>query len=140
MYGKRLALTAVLSVLMLGATGFSSATKADTFTLRIATGHPPGVVYAGLMKNFFEPELKKRVEARTKHKINWVEGYSGSIVKVNETLQGVENGIVDIGGFCFCFEASRLPLHAFQVMLPFGTMDPTVSLKIAQDVYSRCRI
>ena len=59
-------------------------------------------------------------------------GYSGSIVKVNRDLQGVQNGIVDIGGFCFCFEASRLPLHAFQVMLPFGPMDPTVSLKIAQ--------
>ena len=89
MHGKRIALAALLSALTLGATSFLSAAKADTITLRIATGHPPGVVYAGLMKNFFEPELKKRVEARTKHKINWVEGYSGSIVKVNETLQGV---------------------------------------------------
>ena len=109
--------------------------RADTITLRIASGHPPGVVYAGLMKDFFEPELKKQVEAKTKHKIEFVEGYSGSIVKVTETLEGVQNGIVDIGGYCFCFEASKLPLHAFQVMLPFGTMDPTMSLAIAQDVY-----
>jgi TRAP-type C4-dicarboxylate transport system substrate-binding protein len=108
---------------------------AETIKLRIATGHPPGVVYAGLMKDFFQPEFKKQVEAKTKHKIEWVEGYSGSIVKVTETLEGVQNGIVDIGGFCFCFEASKLPLHAFQVMLPFGTMDPTVSLGVAQDVY-----
>jgi len=111
------------------------ATRAETIKLRIATGHPPGVVYAGLMKDYFQPELKKRVEAKTKHKIEWVEGYSGSIVKVTETLEGVQNGIVDIGGFCFCFEPSKLPLHAFQVMLPFSTMDPTVSLAIAQDVY-----
>jgi len=111
------------------------ATRADNIKLRIATGHPPGVVYAGLMKDYFQPELKKRVEAKTKHKIEWVEGYSGSIVKVTETLEGVQNGIVDIGGFCFCFEPSKLPLHAFQVMLPFSTMDPTVSLAIAQDVY-----
>ncbi len=109
--------------------------QAETIKLRIATGHPPGVVYAGLMKDFFQPEFKKQVEARTKHKVEWVEGYSGSIVKVTETLEGVQNGIVDIGGFCFCFEASKLPLHAFQVMLPFGTMDPTVSLGVAQDVY-----
>ena len=137
MHGKRFALAALLSALTLGVTGIVSAAQADTITLRIATGHPPGVVYAGLMKNFFEPELKKRVEARTKHKINWVEGYSGSIVKVTETLEGVENGIIDIGGFCFCFEPAKLPLHAFQVMLPFGTMDPTVSLAIAQDVYKQ---
>lgn len=108
---------------------------ADTIKLRIATGHPPGVVYAGLMKDFFQTELQKQVESRTKHKIEWVEGYSGSIVKVTETLEGVQNGIVDIGGFCFCFEAAKLPLHAFQVMLPFGTMDPTISLAVAQDVY-----
>src|SRR3990172_4605996 len=111
------------------------ATRADNIKLRIATGHPPGVVYAGLMKDYFQPELKKRVEAKTKHKIEWVEGYSGSIVKVTETLEGVQNGIVDIGGYNSGFEPSKLPLHAFQVMLPFGTMDPTVSLAVAQDVY-----
>lgn len=111
--------------------------NAKTITIRIASGHPPGVVYAGLMKNYFEPELKKRVEERTEHKINFIEGYSGSIVKVYETFEGVRDGIVDIGGFCYCFEPSNLKLHAFQVMLPFGTMDPTVSLKVAQDVYEQ---
>ena len=109
--------------------------QADRITLRIATGHPPGVVYAGLMQTYFQTELKRRVEERTEHTLNFIEGYSGSIVRTSETLEGVQNGIVDIGGFCYCFEPSNLPLHAFQVMLPFGTMDPTVSLKIAQDVY-----
>jgi len=113
----------------------SSIVRAERITLRIATGHPPGVVYAGLMKDYFQPELKSRVESRTDHTINFIEGYSGSIVKVSETLEGVQNGIVDIGGFCYCFEPSNLPLHAFQVMLPFGAMDPTVSLNIARDVY-----
>ena len=110
---------------------------AEEITLRIGSGHPPGVVYAGLMQNYFQPELKKRVEERTDHTINFVEGYSGSIVKVTEVLEGVQDGIIDIGGMCFCFEPSNLPLHAFQVMLPFGTMDPVVSLKTAQDVYAQ---
>ena len=131
---KRILLTLSACALVLGF-GVSAPLRAETIKLRIASGHPPGVVYAGLMKDFFEPEFKKAVESRTKHKVEFVEGYSGSIVKVTEVLEGVQNGIVDIGGFCFCFEASKLPLHAFQVMLPFGTMDPTVSLKIAQDVY-----
>ena len=113
----------------------ASHAQADRITLRIATGHPPGVVYAGLMQTYFQTELKRRVEERTEHTLNFIEGYSGSIVRTSETLEGVQNGIVDIGGFCYCFEPSNLPLHAFQVMLPFGTMDPTVSLQIAQDVY-----
>ena len=109
---------------------------AEEITLRIGSGHPPGVVYAGLMIDYFQPELKRRVEERTDHTINFVEGYSGSIVKVTEVLEGVQDGIIDIGGFCYCFEPSNLPLHAFQVMMPFGTMDPVQSLQIAQDVYS----
>jgi len=40
----------------------SSAVQADRINLRIASGHPPGVVYVGLMKDFFQPELKRRVE------------------------------------------------------------------------------
>lgn len=109
--------------------------QAEEITLRIGSGHPPGVVYAGLMIDFFQPEFKRRVEEETDHTITYVEGYSGSIVKVQEVLEGVQDGILDIGGFCFCFEPSNLPLHAFQVMLPFGTMDPTQSLDVAQKVY-----
>ncbi len=109
---------------------------AEEITLRIGSGHPPGVVYAGLMIDYFQPELKRRVEERTDHTINFVEGYSGSIVKVTEVLEGVQDGIIDIGGMCYCFEPSNLPLHAFQVMMPFGTIDPVQSLQIAQDVYA----
>ena len=122
-----------------GAAAISTAATmamAEDITLRIGSGHPPGVVYAGLMIDYFQPELKKRVEERTDHTLNFVEGYSGSIVKVTEVLEGVQDGILDIGGFCYCFEPSNLPLHAFQVMMPFGTMDPEKSLKIAQEVYA----
>jgi TRAP-type C4-dicarboxylate transport system substrate-binding protein len=124
-----------LAYSMAAVAAFATAAHAEEITLRIGSGHPPGVVYAGLMIDFFQAELKKRVEERTEHTINFVEGYSGSIVKVTETLEGVQDGVLDIGGFCFCFEPSNLPLHAFQVMLPFGTMDPVQSLQIAQDVY-----
>lgn len=124
------------SAAAIAAIGLGHAAQADNITLRIGSGHPPGVVYAGLMQDYFQPELKRRVEERTDHTINFVEGYSGSIVKVTEVLEGVQDGIIDIGGFCFCFEPSNLPLHAFQVMVPFGTMDPEMSLAIAQDVYA----
>jgi TRAP-type C4-dicarboxylate transport system substrate-binding protein len=116
---------------------WSAETSAQTIRLRIASGHPPAVVYAGQMRDHFQVELKKRVEAKTKYRIEWVEGYGGSIVKVAETLGGVRDGIVDIGGFCFCFEPANLPMHAFQVMLPFGPVDPVDSLRVAQDVYAK---
>ena len=84
---KRILLTLSACALVLGF-GVSAPLRAETIKLRIASGHPPGVVYAGLMKDFFEPEFKKAVESRTKHKVEFVEGYSGSIVKVTEVLEG----------------------------------------------------
>lgn len=115
----------------------STSAQAETINIRIASGHPPTVVYAGLMKNFFQPELKKAIESKTDHKVNFIEGYSGSIVKVFDTFEGVQNGVVDIGGFCYCFEASKLPMHAFQIMLPFGTMDPVQSVGAAAEIYEQ---
>lgn len=122
------------AALVLGGIGHASAKE---IVIRIGSGHPPTVVYAGLMKTFFQPELKKAIESKTEHKVKFIEGYSGSIVKVFDTFEGVQNGVLDIGGFCFCFEGSKLPMHAFQIMLPFGTMDPEQSVAIAGDVYKK---
>jgi TRAP-type C4-dicarboxylate transport system substrate-binding protein len=111
--------------------------RADDIRLRIASGHPAVNTYVNLMQNFFVPEVTKRVAQRTKHKVQFIEGYGGAMVKVADTLEGVQSGIIDVGGYCFCFEPSNLPLHAFQVMLPFGTMDPVVSVKQARAVYDK---
>jgi len=115
----------------------SSVASAKEIVIRIGSGHPPTVVYAGLMKNFFQPELKKAIEAQTDHTVKFIEGYSGSITKVFDTFEGIQNGVLDIGGFCFCFEASKLPMHAFQIMLPFGTMDPVQSVAVANAIYKK---
>jgi C4-dicarboxylate-binding protein DctP len=124
-------------VAVLAGTGAWSANAQETIRLRIASGHPPVNTYVNLMQNFFVPEVTKRVAERTKHKVEFVEGYGGAMVKVADTLEGVQSGIIDIGGYCFCFEPSNLPLHAFQIMLPFGTMSPVKSLEVARAVYDK---
>ena len=115
----------------------AQAARAEDIKLRIASGHPTANTYVNLMQNFFVPEVTKRVAARTTHKVEFIESYGGAVVKVADTLEGVQSGILDIGGYCFCFEPSNLPLHAFQVMLPFGTMDPVMSVKLARAVYDK---
>ena len=132
---KRLTLASGAAALAF--TLWSGATVAEDIKLRIASGHPPANTYVSLMQNFFVPEVVKRVAARTKHKVEFIEGYGGAMVKVADTLEGVQSGIIDIGGYCFCFEPSNLPLHAFQVMLPFGTMDPVASVKLGRAVYDK---
>ena len=53
-----------------GSLAITPSASSKTINVRIGSGHPPTVVYAGLMKNFFQTELKKAVEAKTSHKIN----------------------------------------------------------------------
>jgi TRAP-type C4-dicarboxylate transport system substrate-binding protein len=129
----------VKATLLVGLLGLMGATSvsAENIKLRIASGHPAANTYVNLMQNFFVPEVTKRVAQRTSHKIEFVEGYGGSMVKVADTLEGVQSGLIDIGGYCFCFEASNLPLNAFQVMLHFGTMSPEKSVKLARTVYDK---
>jgi TRAP-type C4-dicarboxylate transport system substrate-binding protein len=133
---KRLLLAVAIGTLA-AAPFTGGAARAEDIKLRIASGHPPANTYVYLIQNFFVPEVTKRVAARTKHKLEFVEGYGGAMTKVADTLEGVQSGIIDMGGYCFCFEPSNLPLHAFQVMLPFGTMDPVVSVKLARAVYNK---
>jgi C4-dicarboxylate-binding protein DctP len=129
---------AALAAFSLSAAGLIAApASAEDIKLRIASGHPAVNTYVNLMQTFFVPEVTKRVKERTKHTVEFVEGYGGSMVKVADTLEGVQSGIIDIGGYCFCFEPSNLPLHAFQVMLPFGTMSPDKSVKLARAVYDK---
>src|SRR5262245_41865642 len=127
----------LMTLVFVAATAGSSASAQEVIRLRIASGHPPANTYVSLMQGFFVPEVTKRVAEKTKYKVEFVEGYGGAMVKVADTLEGVQSGIIDIGGYCFCFEPSNLPLHAFQVMLPFGTMDPVVSVKLARAVYDK---
>ena len=58
------------------------------------------------LRNFGVFEVKKRVAERTDHTVNFTELYAGSAVKVTETLEGVQNGVVDIGGMC-CEKSGR---------------------------------
>ena len=109
---------------------------AETFTLRIGSGHPSGpAVYVNLVENFFVPEVTERVAAETEYEINFVEGYDGAIAGVSETLSAVEAGLLDIGAFCFCFEPSDLFLHNFPYYAPFGPQDSTTAMEVTRAVY-----
>lgn len=120
----------------LGAALACQPAAADTFNLRIGSGHPVGAtVYVTEMSTFFVPEVVKRVKQRTGHDIVFTEAYGGSVAKVNETLNAVEAGLLDIGGYCMCFEQSRLLTHNFPYWVPFGPKSSVVAAKVTRQVY-----
>lgn len=109
---------------------------ADNFTLRIGAGHPQGPTpYVNTMSDFFAAEVSKRVAEQTDHKVTFIEAYGGSIAGVADTLESVQQGILDIGAFCICFEPSKMFLHNFPYYMAFGPQKSSDAIAAARAVY-----
>ncbi len=110
--------------------------QAETFRLTIGAGHPVDAsAWITPMRDFLQVEVKKRVEATTPHKIEWVEAYGGSIAKLGEVLEAIESGLMDIGDVHIPFEPSKLMAHNFPYFIPFASPDPLLATKAAFKVY-----
>lgn len=128
----------VAGAVLIGAIGAAMPAMADTFTLRIGSGHPNGpAVYVTDTATFFVPEVVRRVAEETEHEIEFVEGYGGAIAGVAETLESVQNGILDIGAYCICFEPAKLFLHNFPYYAPFGPTDSVQAVDTTRAVYDQ---
>lgn len=116
----------------------TSSVYADSFRLTIGAGHPAdAAVWITALRDFFAPEVTKRVKAKTGHTIEWVDAYGGSVCKLGECLEAVETGLVDVADLHVAFEPSKLMAHNFPYFVPFGTPDPRVAAKAARQVYDR---
>ena len=130
--------SAVLAAVLAGALASAGQALAERFTLRIGAGHPAGPsVYATVMRDFYGPEVTRRVAEETAHEVKFVHGYGGAIASVAETLEAVQNGILDIGGYCTCFEPAKLFLHNFPYYVPFGPKKSDRAIRLTRKVYDK---
>ncbi|MEX2126706.1 MAG: C4-dicarboxylate TRAP transporter substrate-binding protein [Xanthobacteraceae bacterium] len=95
--------------------------------LTVAAGQPTRAMRPlAMVENFFVPEVDKRIKAAgldKKYKINWKQAYAGSLLKPTFVLQGVSDGIADIGFEPTIFHPDKLPLEQVSFNTPFATSD-----------------
>jgi C4-dicarboxylate-binding protein DctP len=108
--------------------------KDNEITLRMGSGHPPFITYVKEMSKYFAPRVKARVEKETKYKINFKEHYAGTVVKVFDTLEGVQDGRLDIGGFCVCFDDDKAMAMNIGYYVPFGDPDGNRAVKVLRQI------
>jgi len=95
---------------------------AKDYKMTVVTGHPPIFLWVTLCRDFFIPEVDKRLlEAGGKHKIVWNQAYGGTIAKIGGALEAIEEGVADMGFVGTIFEAPKMPLHNVTYMTPFGS-------------------
>ncbi len=122
--GKTLAVAGTVAA---GLTLGASAVQADSFTFRIAAGHPSApLATVNQLNKTFVPHVTKRVAAETKHKVRFIEGYGGTIANLFEVLESTQKGLVDFGAMCSCFEPTKLFVHNINYFSPFISGDPRI--------------
>lgn len=114
-FGAALLLTAIST----------SAFAQQRITLTVAAGQPPAALPSlALVNSFFIPEVNKRIKvAKIDFTIDWKEAYAGSLLKPYQMLDGVKDGIADIGFMPTIFFPDKLPLENITLAAPFLTTD-----------------
>jgi TRAP-type C4-dicarboxylate transport system substrate-binding protein len=126
---------ALAGAAMLGVCAGTEA-RADNFRLSIGAGHPVGAsAWITTLRDFFGAEVKKRVKDRTGHDIEWVEVFGGSVCKLGECLEAVQDGLLDIADLHVPFEPTKLMAHNFPYFAPFGEPDPVKAAVAARKVF-----
>ena len=121
---------AVLAVAAVGQPG-----HAKTIRMVAVGGAPPIVTYVKVTKEFFIPEVNRRLKASGKDfTIEWTQAYSQSLAKFTEVLETVEEGIAQLGLVLKNFEPSSLPLEQAYYMAPFAKHTPEQMVEIDWNV------
>ncbi len=115
---RTLLLAVVLCLLM------PLAASAKTMKMTVIAGHPPVFLWVSLARDFFIPEVDKRIKAAgIDLTIDWNQAYGGTIAKIGGELKAIEDGVGDMGFVGTIFEAPKMPLHNVSYMTPFTTSD-----------------
>ena len=115
----------------------SAGAAADTFKLSIGSGYPVGAVWVSTMKDIYVPRVTDRVKKETGHILVWTEAWGGTVCKPSECLEAVQSGLLDIADLQTGLEPSKLMANGFAFHVPFGTPDPRIAAKAAQEVYEK---
>jgi TRAP-type C4-dicarboxylate transport system substrate-binding protein len=111
--------------------------KGNEITLRVGSGHPPFITYVKEVSKYFIPNVKKRVAAETKYKIKFKEHYAGTVVNVFDTLEGTQDGRLDIGAWCVCFDDDKAMAMNMSYYVPFGEANAITATKTFAKIVSQ---
>ncbi|OUM99623.1 MAG: hypothetical protein BAA02_12505 [Paenibacillaceae bacterium ZCTH02-B3] len=120
-----------------GSGGSGGSDNVQTINLRIGSGHTvEGGVWTQKAHEFFVPEVNKRLEG-TGYQIKWTEAYGGSVAKLGENLDAVQQGLLDLSVVIVPFKPSDLLISNIGYNTPFGTTDPEIMAEVLVELYNK---
>lgn len=119
-------MTKGLAAAAVALSGFAAVpAKAEDMTVTIVAGHPPVFRWVKHASQTFIPAVNAALEG-TGHSITWSEQYGGSLAKVGEELESVEEGLAEIGLVSSLFDPAKLAPQNVTYFTPFVISDSNV--------------
>lgn len=109
-------------------------TDAAEFKLTASSSHPPVVPWVATIKNHVVPESVKRAK-KLGHTIKWTEAYAGALYNFKNTLEGIQDGLGDLGWVGTLWEPNKLPLHNVTFFSPFVTDSTKIANAIQNEMH-----
>lgn len=124
-----------IAALVLSASFSNQQATAAEFKMTASSSHPPVVPWVATIKNYVVPEARKRAKALG-HTIKWTEAYAGALYNFKNTLEGIQDGLGDIGWVGTLWEPNKLPLHNVTFYLPFVSENVKAASDIANELHA----
>jgi TRAP-type transport system periplasmic protein len=116
----------------------ASASAQDKINLTIAAGQAPRAIKAiPLINSAFIAEVNKQIKDQgLKVEIEWKEAYAGSLLKPTRVLEGVRDGIAEMGFEPTIFHPDKLPLENITFAVPFVTSDVQMVCRVMNKLHA----
>lgn len=109
-----------------------AAQGASAAELKVATGVPPGSTL-GKASSYFADEMNKRTQNRLGAKV-----YAGSLLNLAETLNGLRDGVADVGFVVPPYHRAELPLTNLLIDLGMAGDDPIAMAGATNEYLFNC--
>lgn len=97
---------------------------AEEYNVTIVAGHPPVFRWVKHASQTFIPAVQKALEG-SGHSMTFSEQYGGSLAKVGDELEAVEEGLAEIGLVSSLFDPAKLSPQNVTYFTPFVSRDST---------------
>jgi len=136
---KTLGLIGATAAAVIAVSGAANALsiKGNEISMRIGSGHAPFITYVKHLSKTFVPNVVRRVAAETKYKIDFKQHYAGTVVNVFDTLEGVQDGRLDIGAWCVCFDDDKAMALNLTYYVPFHHPNASVNQVIFKNLIAK---
>ena len=109
---------------------------AKEWKLTAGASHPPAVPWVRAIKHHVVPESNRMLkELGAPDTIAWTEAYAGTLYNFRNTLEGVGDGLADIGWVGTLWEPVKMPLENVTFHAPFATGDVHRLIDVQEELH-----